>query len=256
TTNTPPTVVVADGVGLKGEYFNNANVAAPVVLTRIDATVDFDWGNGSPASSINTDYFSVRWTGFVKAPVTGNYTFSTSTDDGVRLWVNGKLLVDDWNGRATKTNTGATLALVAGQMYDIRMEYFDNIIGAVAKLQWSYPGQDTQIVPKTYLYMPAGSSRMAAVTENNNDYSPEMSVQVYPVPARDEVQVRYYAETAGEAVLQLTSVGAYPVMQQSTPIVQGENIIKIPVREYTRGMYVLSLTQGAQRITRRVLLAD
>ncbi|MEZ0542966.1 PA14 domain-containing protein [Fibrella arboris] len=252
-------VVVGDGTGLKGDYFNNANLAAPVVLTRTDATVNFDWGNGSPASTINTDYFSVRWTGQVKAPVTGNYTFSTTTDDGVRLWVNGKLVVDDWNGHATTTNNGPSIALVAGQRYDIRMEYFDNIIGAVARLQWAYPGQGQQIIPQPFLYPASGSARTAVYTDNAlaaSDFTPDQAVRVYPVPAREEIQVRYYAEAAGEITLQLTSVGAYPVMQKNTAVLQGENIIRIPVLEYTRGMYILSVIQGTQRVTKKVLLAD
>ncbi|WP_375447784.1 PA14 domain-containing protein [uncultured Fibrella sp.] len=255
------TAVASNGTGLRADYFNNQNVAAPIVFTRTDATVDFDWGNGSPSSTINTDYFSVRWTGQVKAPVTGNYTFSTSTDDGVRLWINGRLVIDDWNGHATTTNNSPTIALIAGQRYDIRMEYFDNIIGAVARLLWTYPNQGQQIIPQSYLYPAAGSARIAdSSAESMNtvasDFNPDMAVQVYPIPARDEVQVRYYAEQAGELTLQLTSVGAYPVMQKSTTVVQGANIIRIPVREYNRGMYILSLVQGTQRVTKKVLLAD
>ncbi|MEZ0486599.1 PA14 domain-containing protein [Fibrella aquatica] len=252
-------VVTSDGTGLRAEYFNNATISGNPVMTRTDATVDFDWGNGSPSSGINTDYFSVRWTGKVKAPVTGNYTFSTSTDDGVRLWVNGKLIVDDWNGRATKTNNSPTVALIAGQRYDIRMEYFDNIVGAVARLSWAYQGQGQQIIPQAFLYPASGSARMAAtlpVTNAESDFTPDMAVQVFPVPARDELQVRYYAQTAGELTLQLTSVGAYPVMQQRTTVTEGENMIRVPVREYNRGMYILSLIQGTQRVTKKVLLAD
>jgi hypothetical protein len=89
-----------------------------------------------------------------------------------------------------------------------------------------------------------------------SDFNPEMAVKVYPVPAREELQVRYYAETAGEVVLQLTNIGALPVMQKSTSVVQGENVIRIPVLEYSRGMYILSLIQGTQRISKKVLLAD
>ena len=58
-------------------------------VTRIDPTVDFDWGTGSPAAAIGADTFSVRWTGQVQAPFSGTYTFYTVSDDGVRLWVNG-----------------------------------------------------------------------------------------------------------------------------------------------------------------------
>ena len=62
----------------------------------------------------------MRWTGQVQAPVTGNYTFSTVTDDGVRLWINGVLLIDAWTDQAAKTNTAAPIALVAGAKYSVR----------------------------------------------------------------------------------------------------------------------------------------
>ena len=83
------------GTGLSATYFNNADFTGTVV-SRIDATVDFNWGTGSPASSIAVDTFSARWTGQVEAPVTGAYTFYTVSDDGVRLWVNGQQVVNNW----------------------------------------------------------------------------------------------------------------------------------------------------------------
>lgn len=246
------TVVSGSGTGLRAEYFNNKDLAVPIFMTRTDATIDFDWGGGSPTSGMPADYFSVRWTGKVKAPLSGNYTFSTTTDDGVRLWVNGRLVVDDWNGRPTATRTSPTIEFVAGQLYDIRMEYFENIVGAVARLSWAYPGQGQQIVPQIYLYPTTGTSRIAT----GSDSDPEMTVQVYPIPARDEVKVRYYAEIAGDVALQLTSTAGYTVMEKSYPVVQGVNIIRIPVLEFNRGIYLLRLVNGPQTITRKVLLTD
>ena len=69
-----PTPGGGTGTGLRADYFNNANLAAPLVVSRVDATVDFNWSDGAPAPALNADYFSVRWTGQVEAPVTGNYT--------------------------------------------------------------------------------------------------------------------------------------------------------------------------------------
>ena len=92
----------------------------------------------------------MRWTGQVDAPVSGNYSFSTSTDDGVRLWINGVPLTNDWNGHPPTTNDGASIALTGGQEYTIRLEYFEG--GAVARLLWAYPGQGQQMVPQNRLY--------------------------------------------------------------------------------------------------------
>ena len=87
----------ATGTGLTGQYYNDPDTGArfgTLVFTRTDATVNFTWGNDSPGPGVNIDKFSVRWAGQVLAPVTGNYTFSTVSNDGVRLWVNGQLVIN------------------------------------------------------------------------------------------------------------------------------------------------------------------
>src|SRR6185312_7154110 len=80
------------------------------------------------------------------------YTFTTVADDGVRLWVNGQLLVDDWNAHSgATTNTGA-LALHAQQLYNIRLDYFQQTGGAGVQLRWSSPSTAQAVVPQTQLY--------------------------------------------------------------------------------------------------------
>ena len=243
------------GTGLLGEYFNNRDLNAPIVLNRTDATINFDWGNGSPASgTINTDNFSVRWTGKVEAPVTGNYTFSTLSDDGVRLWVNGTMLVNNWTGHGPTTDNGPSIALTSGQKYDIRMEYFEYTGGAVAKLVWAYPNQSQQVIPQGRLYPASSGGRMAAVT--TDEFDSHTVVHVYPVPAREEVRVNYYAGVAGDVTLQLVTTTAVSAFKEVYPVVQGKNLIRVPVRELNRGIYILTLIQGHQRITRKLLLTE
>ena len=251
----PPANPAGNGTGLRAEYFNNKKLKDPAVLTRIDRTVDFDWGDDSPApGTVRDDGFSIRWTGQIEAPATGNYTFTTLADDGVRLWVNGVMLVDDWNDHPPRTNVGPSMELTAGQKYDIRVEYFDNESRALAKLSWSYPGQDQQIVPQSILYPTGGSGRVAAVHAGESDA--DMTMQVYPIPAREEVWVRYQAEVAGDVTLRLVNSIGVPVSQQIYPVIRGENLIGVPVRDFTRGLYLLTLGQAHQRITKKVLLAE
>ena len=135
--------------GLKGNYFADQTLTT-LKLTRTDATVNFDWGTGSPDPALPVDHFSARWTGQVKAPSTGTYTFLTSSDDGVRLWVNNQLLIDNWTDHAPVENSG-TIALQSGQQYSIRLEYYENAGGAVSKLLWTPPGQTKQVVPSSVL---------------------------------------------------------------------------------------------------------
>jgi hypothetical protein len=142
------------GTGLLAQYFNDAGSGiyfTALALTRTDATIDFDWGSAAPDPLVQTDNFSVRWSGQVMAPVTGSYTFTTTSNDGVRLWVNGQLLVDNWTDHLVTTNSGA-VSLTAGQKYDIRMDFYDHATLATARLAWTYPGQNGQIVPQWALY--------------------------------------------------------------------------------------------------------
>jgi hypothetical protein len=83
-----------------GQYFANTTLAGTPAATRTDASITFDWGTGTPFPGVvPADYFSVRWTGTVGG-TPGTYTFTTTTDDGVRLWVNDHLLIDRWYGQA------------------------------------------------------------------------------------------------------------------------------------------------------------
>jgi glucose/arabinose dehydrogenase len=155
----------APGLGLLGTYYNNLDFTG-AARTRLDRTVNFEWP-GRPVPGIGADTFSVRWTGRVVAKVTGLYTFTTQSDDGVRLWVDGVQLVDHWTD-GTSTNSG-TIELVANQSYDIRMEQYDRSGGAMAKLLWSAPGVAQEVVPQSHLHpyalLIAGSATLGAADE-------------------------------------------------------------------------------------------
>ena len=149
------TVNAATPSGLTAQYFNDPGTGAhfgTLVLTRVDSTINFNWGTASPAAGVKADNFSVRWSGTVEAPVSGSYRFSTVSDEGIRVWVNGQLVINNWTPHSTTTNTSATIALTAGTRYSLTVEYFERTGGATARLQWSYPGQGTQIIPASRLF--------------------------------------------------------------------------------------------------------
>jgi endoglucanase len=141
--------VIGSGTGLRGTYYNNADFTGTRV-ERVDASINFVWGESAPISGIDADSFSVRWRGTVQAQYSETYTFTTTTDDGVRLWVNGTKLIDDWTSHAPETQSG-TIALTAGQPYEIVMEYFDGILGASAQLTWSSPSTPAAVIPASQL---------------------------------------------------------------------------------------------------------
>ena len=126
------------GEGLVGEYFTNPTLIPPAALTRLDAAIDFQWGAGSPAPGLGPDLFSIRWLGELQAAATGTFTFTTRSDDGVRLWVNGQLLIDNWTDHPPTEDSG-TIDLVADLRYDILLEYYERQGGATIELYWSAP---------------------------------------------------------------------------------------------------------------------
>jgi len=145
-------MLTGNGNGLQAQYFNSVNLnPSSAGLSRIDRTLDFHWHRGSPDPSISNTNFSARWTGQVQAESSGSYTFSTNSDDGIRLWVNGKSLVNDWNDHGAKKDYG-TIALIAGQKYDIKIDYYQKFGYATAQLRWSADGINQEIIPQTQLY--------------------------------------------------------------------------------------------------------
>jgi hypothetical protein len=142
--------VNGSGTGLTGTYFRDVALGAQQ-LVRTDATVDFDWGSGAPDATLPANNFSVRWTGNVQPRFGGTTTFHTVSDDGVRLWVNGQQLVNNWTDHGPTENSGS-IALVAGQSYTITMEYYERGGGATARLLWSSACEPKAAIPRAQLY--------------------------------------------------------------------------------------------------------
>jgi hypothetical protein len=116
----------------QGQYYDNPTLSGSPVRTRVDDEIDFDWGYGSPAPQIAGDGFSVRWTRTLGLE-SGLYRFTTTTDDGVRLWVNDHLLIDRWVDQAARSHSGTIH--VSGDT-SIKMEYYERGGVAVARLDW------------------------------------------------------------------------------------------------------------------------
>lgn len=117
----------------RGEYFNNERLAGAASVVRYDKAINFDWGLGWPSPKISADYFSVRWTRSLWLG-TGTYRFTVTTDDGVRLWVDNVLVIDQWSEQPG-TSFSADVPLGAGT-HTIRMEYFELTGIALAHLGW------------------------------------------------------------------------------------------------------------------------
>ncbi|KPK72363.1 MAG: hypothetical protein AMJ79_15755, partial [Phycisphaerae bacterium SM23_30] len=140
--------------GLIGEYYerDTTNPWQNLLMKRLDATVNFNWGDGSPDPSVPADQFMVRWTGQVEAPATATYIFYTQTDDGVRLWVNNESIIDNWTDHSSTMDQGS-IKLTAGQRYEIQLEFYENGGSAVCQLLWSTPTMPRETIQSQYLWV-------------------------------------------------------------------------------------------------------
>jgi hypothetical protein len=143
------------GTGLSATYFDGTTLSSSTTVTRLDPTIDFDWGTRPPDAAISAPQFSVRWTGQVEALYDETYTFQTTSDDGIRVWVDGVEIIDDWTSHPKTVDTG-TIALRAGQHYGIVVEYYNQSGSAIAELAWSSPSTPAEIVPAAFLFPSSG----------------------------------------------------------------------------------------------------
>ncbi|MBI5034788.1 MAG: hypothetical protein HZB51_30055 [Chloroflexi bacterium] len=119
-----------------GQYFNNISLSGSPTLVRDDAVLNFNWGNGSPDPSIPIDFFSVKWDSTQYLAYTGNYQISATSDDGVRVWVDGALVIDAWYDHSATTFV-ATRYLTAGA-HAFHVEYYDHTLTALINVQITY----------------------------------------------------------------------------------------------------------------------
>jgi uncharacterized protein (DUF1800 family) len=159
----------ANGTGLTGRYWNEASTspntisgtnpakfAGPPALTRTDATVNFFWPNttnsGKPATEVNGNYWSARWTGEVLPEFSQIYTFFFTADDAARVWVNGKLLINQWPRSGGATEFSGTIELVAGVRVPIVIEFYEISSDARAELRWQSANLLKELIPMTRLF--------------------------------------------------------------------------------------------------------
>jgi alkaline phosphatase len=154
------------GKGLRGQYYHHPGdtphdppelAFETPVLTRIDPQIGFEWEYGSPDPSVDVDNFAVKWTGEIEAAFTETYSFYANADDGVMLWVNDQLLIDNWAGQSLGETVG-TIDLVAGNKYPIAVYYYEKDNLAMAELRWSSPSTPNQTVPQGALSPPPGEA--------------------------------------------------------------------------------------------------
>jgi beta-glucosidase len=129
--------------GLKAEYFDNIDLKGEPVLRRTDTSVNFVWGFNGVTSQLKQNY-SARWTGVISPAESGDYILGFTGQDGYRVWIDGELLVEDWTPHRPSTTTTKPIHLDRGHAYALKIEYFQTVRSAEARLVWGRPGHEEQ----------------------------------------------------------------------------------------------------------------
>ncbi|MCD8534135.1 MAG: putative Ig domain-containing protein [Verrucomicrobia bacterium] len=218
--------------GLFGQYFEGLAFNNPK-FTRGDEVINFNWGTGSPdPSRLAADKFSARWTGFLVPEFSETYTFYTTSDDGVRLWIGDQLVINNWTDHAPIENAG-TINLTANKPVPIKLEYYENGGGAVISLAWSSVSLGKQIIGPAFLKQGVDNPEFPPVVESpGNQISPlGASIQLSILATDPEGEpVRYAAinlptgltidPVSGLISGNVTTVGSYNVTVTVTDTAQ------------------------------------
>jgi hypothetical protein len=240
------------GTGLQGAYFNNITLTGSPVVTRVDPTVNFDYIYTAAAPGVNLENYSVRWTGQVKPLLTESYTFYVNTDDGVRLWVNGVQLVNNWVNQGVTEKSGS-IALLGGQRYDIVIEYFQGTGYATSKLSWSSTGTAKAIIPVSQLYPPGAAARVGAQV---NTAAPAFSAVISPNPVAVGrfTSLQVASNKTCTANVNIINSNGFVISQQRLQLLKGLNTARINTTTLKQGLYIISITGGTSPTNSKLLI--
>ncbi len=186
--------------GLTAEYFNDLDFTGRSI-TQVDAQVNFNWDEDPPVSLFDADTYSVRWTGTVAPEHDENYRFYARSDDGMRVWFDGNLIIDNWEVQPVTEVASRAQPLEAGRAYPLVVEYFDARGPAQAHLLWSSPSTPQQTVP----YMALTPSTLPTHEESDTRPAPAafMLEQVYPNPVRGRTTLAFTLPEATPVTLHI-----------------------------------------------------
>jgi uncharacterized repeat protein (TIGR03806 family) len=213
------TAAAGAGTGLLGQYYPNtfpSDAFTGTALVRTDAVINFAWGNSAPFAGVGSSNYTVKWTGSLQPQFNETYNLTTVAAGGVRLYVNGQLLINDWTNQTATNN--ASVALAAQELYTIELDYYQSNGNAGVELEWSSPSTPQAIIPETQLYVYTNPPPTVVLTEpagTNETYSGTASVTVSAeadAPYNPVSGVSFYANstllgTVSNAPYTLTATG-------------------------------------------------
>ncbi|MCO6490495.1 MAG: PQQ-dependent sugar dehydrogenase [Phaeodactylibacter sp.] len=226
---------LGSGAGLTGAYYDEVehNFSGTPAFWRIDTAINFSWGGSSAAPNlIGEDFFSIRWTGGIEPLFSEEHEFFIISDDGVRLWVDDQLIVDQWVPQAP-TETQGSLFLEKGRQYPIKLEYFEDGGGAVCQLFWRTGRLPKEIIPRRQLYPDIPTM----ATESGE--SPQ--IRVFPQPAREEVSLLIDSGTAATLQAELFALDGRLAWKGLLSHLPPRSLHQVDIRGLGPGLYVMNV---------------
>lgn len=235
-----PGAIEGAGNGLSASFYNGTNFETSITSTDT-CNISADWGTASPAAGVNADAFSVRWQGKIQPRYSGVYTFYVTSDSYRRLWINDQLVIDKWLSTAG-TYTG-TIALVAGQKYNLKLEYADLAGIANCKLEWASPLQSREIVPRKQLF-----DILSSIDNGNTNSESEICITPNPV-TNGVMNIKLSSEIGNEATIKLMDLCGKTLLTDK--VTQSK---QINISSVTAGTYIVSVCTKNRCINKKIMV--
>ncbi|MEM8485905.1 MAG: ThuA domain-containing protein [Bacteroidota bacterium] len=238
--------------GLQGEYYRTPDLTGSSEI-RHDAQINFNWAGDGPIAGYPTDNFSARWKGFVVPDESGAYTFYARSDDGMRVWLDGALIIDKWQVQSVTETPSQTIQLNADNTYELEVTYYDAQSTAQAHLLWSSDTIIKQPVPNTQLYPEA----IAIPQEDNGAPVTEFTVDaIYPNPVRNQGVVHInLPQTSKVTVIVHDALGRQVGVLYDGLFGSGRHQIDLDTDGLASGVYFCRVqTEDAQHIQQFVVV--
>lgn len=201
--------------GFKAEYFNNINFSGKPVLTQTENKINYSWGAGTGLKDMPKENFSVRWSGIINSAETGEYEFTLGGDDGYRMFIDDKAVMDDWTAAAYRSTT-ISKKLEAGKNYRIRIEYYQKGGNAAVTCMWKKKG-DAADHFSAYL---SKANLIIACFGHNSDSEGEGSDRSFELPELDKKMLASISK-ANKPVIGIVNAGGNVQMQSWEPTLKG-----------------------------------
>lgn len=196
--------IVGTGDGLRAVYFDQATSN---VVQRIDPNINFAWGRHWPAEGVGRGNFSVRWQGLLEAQLSEQYELHFISDGGVRVWLDGQVILDDWTEH-TRREKKVRLELKAGHRYALQVEYYARMNGWI-RMFWSGPGTPKKPIPQSQLYSPSHPA-YGEIADKDHDGMPDAWEQLYNLNDMDAADAAVDSDEDGLTNLQEFQAGTNP----------------------------------------------